>query len=186
MSLSEDKQAARKAAFAARKTAFGVEGLADRAADRLAEVLQGFRGLTVAGYMPIRTEVDPRPAILRHDGPLCLPVVEGEARPLGFRPWSAAAEMIPGAFGAAIPAETTAVIPQVVILPLVAFDARGYRLGYGGGFYDRTLELLRAQGPVTAIGFAFAAQELPQVPTEPTDELLDLMVTEQGVLGPFA
>jgi 5-formyltetrahydrofolate cyclo-ligase len=72
----------------------------------------------------------------------------------------------------------------VLIVPLVAFDRRGFRLGYGGGFYDRTLERLRAQGPVTAIGFAYGAQELPEVPVEPTDQPLDLIVTETGILTP--
>ena len=65
-------------------------------------------------------------------------------------------------------------------MPLLAFDARGYRLGYGGGFYDRTLEGLRARGPVCAVGFAYGAQEVAQVPTEPTDQPLDLIVTEAG------
>jgi 5-formyltetrahydrofolate cyclo-ligase len=65
---------------------------------------------------------------------------------------------------------------------LLAWDRRGYRLGYGGGFYDRTLERLRARGPRLAIGFAFAAQEVPQVPTDPTDQRLDMIVTETGVL----
>ena len=75
-------------------------------------------------------------------------------------------------------------MPEVLIVPLVAFDARFYRLGYGGGFYDRTLEGLRIRGPVLAIGFAFTAQELSVVPIEPTDEPLDLIVTEQGILRP--
>ena len=70
----------------------------------------------------------------------------------------------------------------MLIVPLLAFDARGYRLGYGGGFYDRTLEGLRAQGPVTAIGFAFAAQEVAEVPIEATDQRLDVIVTEAGPL----
>ncbi|WP_339107878.1 5-formyltetrahydrofolate cyclo-ligase [Thioclava sp. GXIMD4216] len=185
MSSGEDKQAARKAAFAARKAAFATQGLALQANARLSEVLRRYAGQIVAGYMPIRTELDPRPALLRHDGPLCLPVVEAEARPLSFRPWSAEAEMIPGAFGAAIPAATATVCPQVVVVPLLAFDRRGFRLGYGGGFYDRTLEGLRQRGPVTAIGFAFAAQEMARVPVEATDQPLDLMVTETGVFGPF-
>jgi 5-formyltetrahydrofolate cyclo-ligase len=69
----------------------------------------------------------------------------------------------------------------VLIVPMLAWDRRGYRLGYGGGFYDRTLEGLRAKGPVLAIGFAFAAQEVEAVPTEPTDQRLDAVVTEKGV-----
>ncbi len=89
--------------------------------------------------------------------------------------------MVAGEFGALIPAVGDWIIPQVVIVPLVGFDARGYRLGYGGGFYDRTLEGLRATGPVVAIGFAFAAQEMAEVPIEATDQRLDMIVTEQGV-----
>ena len=89
--------------------------------------------------------------------------------------------MMPGEFGAAIPAEGAWIEPEVLIVPLLAFDARGYRLGYGGGFYDRTLEGLRARGPVLAVGFAFDAQEVAEVPTEPTDQRLDAVVTESGV-----
>jgi len=87
-----------------------------------------------------------------------------------------------GYLGALIPEVAEEVVPEVLIVPLLAFDRPGYRLGYGGGFYDRTLERLRARGPVTAIGFAFAAQEVDRVPTEPTDQKLDLIVTERGVI----
>ncbi|MEM9580357.1 MAG: 5-formyltetrahydrofolate cyclo-ligase, partial [Pseudomonadota bacterium] len=72
--------------------------------------------------------------------------------------------------------------PEIVIVPLVAFDARGGRLGYGGGFYDRTLERLRSRRATLAIGFAFAAQEAGTLPLEPTDQPLDLIVTERGIL----
>jgi 5-formyltetrahydrofolate cyclo-ligase len=89
--------------------------------------------------------------------------------------------MVPGEFGALIPADGAWLQPEVLIVPLVGFDARGYRLGYGGGFYDRTLEALRARGPVLAVGFAFAGQEMPSVPIEPTDQKLDVIVTESGV-----
>ena len=72
----------------------------------------------------------------------------------------------------------------MLIVPLLAFDRRGFRLGYGGGFYDRTLAGLRARGAVTAIGFGFAAQEVAEVPAEATDARLDLIVTEAGTISP--
>ena len=80
-----------------------------------------------------------------------------------------------------IPADGAWVEPEVLIVPLVGFDGRGFRLGYGGGFYDRTLEGLKERRPTIAIGFAFAAQEMPEVPIEPTDQRLDMIVTEKGV-----
>jgi 5-formyltetrahydrofolate cyclo-ligase len=89
---------------------------------------------------------------------------------------------VPGTFGAPVPKAGDWMVPQILIVPLVAFDLRGGRLGYGGGFYDRTLQALRAQGPVLAIGFAFAAQQTDDLPLEPTDQPLDMIVTEAGVL----
>ena len=74
-------------------------------------------------------------------------------------------------------------VPQVLIVPLVGFDRHGSRLGYGGGFYDRTLSDLRRAGQVTAIGLAWGAQELPLIPVEPTDEPLDVIVTDRGVIA---
>jgi 5-formyltetrahydrofolate cyclo-ligase len=111
-----------------------------------------------------------------------VPVIPGEAQPLVFHRWHPGARMVAGAFGALIPEVAEEVVPEVLIVPLLAFDRAGFRLGYGGGFYDRTLEGLRARGPVAAIGFAFAAQEVDRVPTEPTDQKLDLIVTERGVI----
>ena len=92
--------------------------------------------------------------------------------------------MVPGAFGAAIPDTSKTLEPDILIVPLAAFDAKGFRLGYGGGFYDRTLERLRAMQPITAIGFAYDLQECAEVPTEPTDQPLDLIVTETGIRRP--
>ena len=173
------KAAARAAGFAARKLAFGAgQG---RAADHLMEILVHYRGAALAGYMPMRTEIDPLPAMAAHDGPVGVPVIVGAGQALQFRRWHPDTEMISGEFGALIPKTGDWITPTVVIVPLVGFDAQGYRLGYGGGFYDRTLEALRARGPVVAIGFAFAAQEMPHVPIEPTDQRLDIMVTEQGI-----
>lgn len=178
MSLTDAKAAARKAAFARRAEARSA--VAEAAAnDHLIRLLAALPEGPVSGYWPIRTEIDPRPAMLASGRVLALPVVPGTGQPLAFRAWQNGAEMIDGAYGAAIPAEETPVVPRVVIVPLAAFDARGMRLGYGGGYYDRTLAGLR-MGEVTAVGFAFAGQRAGSLPTEPTDEPLDWIVTEDG------
>ncbi|MGL4321190.1 MAG: 5-formyltetrahydrofolate cyclo-ligase [Paracoccaceae bacterium] len=177
--VSDLKAAARTAAYAARKAAFAAgQG---QAAEILADVLAGYAGQALAGYMPMRTEIDPLPAMAVHTGPVGVPVIMAAAMPLRFREWSPGCAMTEGAFKALIPVEGAWVTPQVLIVPLLAFDARGYRLGYGGGFYDRTLQGLRAAGPVVAIGFAFAAQEVAEVPIDETDQQLDMVVTENGV-----
>jgi len=178
--LSAEKAAAREAAYVRRKAAHA--GGAE-ASETLLAAITPLAGMVVSGYWPIRTEIDPRPALkaLAAARRIVLPVVEGPGRPLGFRFWSPGAAMIPGVFGARIPAEEEGAEPEILIVPLLAFDARGYRLGYGGGFYDRTLERLRATRPTVAIGYAYAAQEVEAVPTEPTDQKLDMMVTEEGL-----
>ncbi|CAN1515208.1 COG0212 5-formyltetrahydrofolate cyclo-ligase [Paracoccaceae bacterium] len=177
--MNDIKTLAREAAFAARKTAFAAgQG---QAAEILADYLAGQAGRVLAGYMPMRTEIDPLPAMAAHQGPVGVPVIMAKATPLRFREWSPGARMVEGAFKALIPEDGAWVEPQVLIVPLLAWDARGYRLGYGGGFYDRTLEGLRARVPVLAVGFAFAAQEVAEVPIDATDQRLDAMVTEKGV-----
>jgi 5-formyltetrahydrofolate cyclo-ligase len=176
------KACARTRGFAARKAAFAAgQG---QAAEILADVLAAHAGRVLAGYMPMRTEIDPLAAMVAHQGVVGVPVIMGKGRALRFREWTPGCAMVPGEFGALIPAEGAWVVPEVLIVPLVAFDARGYRLGYGGGYYDRTLAGLRAGGQVLAIGFAFTGQELPQVPIEPTDQRLDLIVTEAGIIRP--
>ncbi len=177
--MDEIKAAARKAAFARRKIAF--DRGQGQAAELLADVLAGFGGLALSGYMPMRTEIDPLPAMARHAGPVGVPVILAPATPLRFRQWTPEAAMVPGDFGALIPKDGPWIEPQVMIAPLLAFDARGYRLGYGGGFYDRTVEGLRARHKVTVIGFAFAAQEVDEVPIDQHDQKLDAIVTEAGV-----
>ena len=153
-----------------------------QAAELLGDYLARFGGRVLAGYMPMRTEIDPLPAMAVHQGAVGVPVIIGAGQPLRFREWGPGAAMVAGTFGARVPAEGAWVVPQVLIVPLLAFDARGYRLGYGGGFYDRTLQGLRAGGPVVAVGFAFAAQEVAQVPVDGFDQRLDMIVTETGVI----
>ncbi|SOB99531.1 5-formyltetrahydrofolate cyclo-ligase [Rhodobacter sp. JA431] len=180
--LIELKAAARKQAFARRKEAFAAgQGWA---CQHLTAALMRFGPAPLAGYMPIRTEIDPRRVMEGHSGPVGVPVILGPGRGLIFRKWTAQTPLIEGEYGAAIPQDGPEITPRVLIVPLVAFDRRGYRLGYGGGFYDRTLEALRAKGPTTAIGYAFSAQEIDEVPIEPTDQPLDLIVTENGPIWP--
>ncbi|GGO28164.1 5-formyltetrahydrofolate cyclo-ligase [Gemmobacter aquaticus] len=180
MTLSELKAAARKSAFAVRKEAFA-RGQGQAAAI-LADFLAPHAARPLAGYMAMRTEIDPLDAMAAHAGPVGVPVITGAGQPLRFREWGPGCALIEGEFGARIPAEGAWLEPEVLIVPLLAWDRRGYRLGYGGGFYDRTLEWLRSRHPTLAVGFAFAAQEMPEVPTEPVDQPLDAIITEEGVL----
>ncbi|GHC49159.1 5-formyltetrahydrofolate cyclo-ligase [Neogemmobacter tilapiae] len=180
MTLDEIKKAARKDAMARRAQAFAAgQG---QAAEILADFLERHPGKALSGYMPMRTEIDPLPAMAAHDGPVGVPVITAQATPLRFREWSPGCALEDGPFGAKVPAEGAWIEPDILIVPLLGFDARGYRLGYGGGFYDRTLELLRAKGPRIAVGFAFAAQEMDEVPIDGFDQRLDYLVTEKGII----
>lgn len=182
--LAASKRAARAAALLRRQAASDAGHACPWA--RLADVLAAHRGRTLAGYVAMRGEIDPGPALAQaaHHGPVGLPVTEGRGLPLRFRAWTPGCAMAPGGFGTLVPAVGGWMVPEVLVVPLVAFDRRGGRLGYGGGFYDRTLAGLRAAGPVLAIGFAWAAQEDDALPLEPTDAPLDLVVTEAGVIAP--
>ena len=182
MSMAEIKAAARKAAFARRKPLFEAANAAQ--AGYLSEVLAGYRGVPVSGFMPIRTEIDPGAAMAEASayGAVGVPVIEAEAQPLKFARWTPDVDMIAGPFGAKVPAVLEFFEPEIVIVPLLSFDRKGGRLGYGGGFYDRTLEMLRARRATFAIGFAFAGQEVEAAPLEATDQPLDLIVTEAGVI----
>jgi len=182
METADHKALFRKMAVAARAAAR--ENADCEAAGRaLISYVAAVPGIeVVAGYMPIRTEIDPLPALeaLHARGTaICMPVVEGPARPLVFRRWVPGAAMEAGAFGAAIPADRVEMIPDLLVTPLLAFDAEGYRLGYGGGYYDRTLARLRALRRTYAVGYAYEGQKVRQVPREPTDQRLDAVVTDR-------
>ena len=145
-------------------------------------------GSTVAGYWPLRDEMDPLPvlsALAARGQRLCLPVVVGAGAALAFRAWQPDAPLEPAAFGTRVPGpDCPAVAPDILLVPLLAFDRRGRRLGYGGGFYDRTLAALRGRRAIVAVGLAFAAQEAAEVPVEAGDEALDRIVTEREVVTP--
>jgi 5-formyltetrahydrofolate cyclo-ligase len=178
------KTEARKAAFARRKVAFASANPVQSA--YLSEILAGYRGVPIAGYAPMRTEINPLPALAEAaaHGPVGMPVIKAQATPLDFREWTPECAMIEGTFGAFVPATGNWIEPEILIVPLVAYDRNGGRLGYGGGFYDRTLERLRKRRATLAIGFAFAAQEAENLPLEPTDQPLDMIITEAGIITP--
>jgi 5-formyltetrahydrofolate cyclo-ligase len=140
-------------------------------------------GDIVAGYWRIKDELDCQPILVRLMDtlqPVCLPVVLGDDQPLSLRLWEPDAPLYEAGFGTLAPSEfAPQVQPDVIIMPLLGFDSTGTRLGYGGGYYDRTLVHL-AKKP-RLIGLAFAAQEFPSVPREPHDVPLDMVVTERGV-----
>ena len=137
----------------------------------------------VALYWPIRTEIDVRPLIdrLAESGHrTVLLVLRDPGKPLGFVSWRPGQRLRTAAFGLSEPADGRPATPQVVVAPLLAFDRTGARLGYGGGYYDRTLRELRAAGPVFAVGAAYAAQESARIPVAPGDEPLDAVIAESG------
>jgi 5-formyltetrahydrofolate cyclo-ligase len=143
-------------------------------------------GAVVSGYWPMANEIDPRPLMLALAGrghPLCLPRTPRRGLPLMFHRWRFGQPLAPHRFGMLEPApDAPEMVPDCLLVPLAAFDARLNRLGHGAGFYDRTLAALRAMRTVFALGIAFAAQQVPHVPAEPHDQTLDAVATEQGVI----
>lgn len=180
-----DKSALRRLAHQRRAAAHGVVDPTP-ALTRLRALLNRTEG-PVSFYWPIRSEIDPLP-VMREQAQareVCLPVTHGIGAPLTFRRWTEGAEMQADGFGVATPVRDDLVTPRVLVVPLLAFDDRCHRLGYGAGYYDRTLEQLREAGPVMAIGLAYSAQRADTLlPIEPTDQPLDAIVTEAGIIRP--
>lgn len=185
MTITARKQAMREEALARRAA---LRAAAPEAAEQMARNFVAGIPLTdravVSAFVAIGEETDPGPLIglLRGRGHrIALPRVVRKGEKLAFHLYEPGATLIPGVFGLSQPGKDwPEAIPDVLVVPLLAFDARGMRLGYGGGFYDRTLADLRASRNVLAIGFAFAGQEVPDVPCRETDEPLDWVVTETG------
>lgn len=181
--MTRTKAQLRKDALARRQTAFET-GDPVPAVEHLTQVLATHRGKTLSGYIPMRSEIDPIPAMTTYQGTVCVPVVDAQNAPLKFCHWTPETPMQDGPFATRIPQSQKWMTPDVLIVPLVAFDTRGHRLGYGGGFYDRTLQALRANSECLAIGYAWATQMIDQMPYEDTDQPLDMIVTEAGVIIP--
>jgi 5-formyltetrahydrofolate cyclo-ligase len=151
-------------------------------AARFPEELLPAAGQVLSAYAPFGDEMDPTGvmALARARGAaLALPIVVKKGEPLIFRQWDFGQPLEEGVWGIkAPPASAPVVAPDVLVVPLLGFDHWGGRLGYGGGFYDRTLRGLRALKPIIAVGVAYEIQRLPEVPRGPTDEPVDWIVTE--------
>jgi 5-formyltetrahydrofolate cyclo-ligase len=143
-------------------------------------------GTIVSGFSSLKNEINPVPLMRRFadaGAGLALPVVAGKGRPLTIRAWAFGEPLVAGVWGIREPRpEAPEVFPDILIVPLLAFDRAGHRIGYGAGYYDMTIARLRGMKPVVAVGIAYAAQEIAEVPATPRDAALDLVLTEREVI----
>ena len=188
MTLAEEKRALRRQAAARREQVQrrAPEGTGLEALARFRAHIDLAARPPLSAYLPVRGEFDVMPILHHAHARGCrtgLPVVRGRGRPLCFRCWTPGDPLVEGRFGIAIPPPQAQTLePALLLVPMLAFDDEGYRLGYGGGFYDRTLAERRALAPGTlAIGVAFEAQRVDRVPRGAEDERLDWIVSEARV-----
>jgi 5-formyltetrahydrofolate cyclo-ligase len=143
-------------------------------------------GVIVSGFSPLKTEINPLPLMRRlaaAGAHLALPVVAGRGKPLIMRSYAFGQPLNEGVWGIREPKpDAPEVDPDILIVPLAAFDRLGHRIGYGAGYYDMTINRLRSIKPVVAVGIAYAAQEESEVPVTARDERLDLVLTELEVI----
>jgi len=152
---------------------------------RIEEAVPELAGKCVGFYWPFKGEYDPRPLVQSLHGRgarLALPVVVEKARPMRFREWWPHMRMVPGIWNIPVPDEGEWVQPEALLVPLLGFDGRGYRLGYGGGYYDRTLAAM-PEKPL-AIGIGFEQSRLPTIHPQPHDVPMDLIITERQAFRP--
>jgi 5-formyltetrahydrofolate cyclo-ligase len=187
--LAEAKRALRALATERRRQLAAEVGPAAAGAAAADHFLAAFKPkprTVISGYWPLEGEFDPRPLmerLLERGHPIGLPVVIGRDQPLQFRDWRPGIALVPGPFRVATPPPDAPLLePRILLVPMLAFDREGYRLGYGGGFYDRTLEQLRARAGALAVGTAFDGQEVAHVPHADFDQPLDWIVTERRAL----
>lgn len=182
--LASVKKSLRAHQAEVRRRAFLDQG--EAAALALAARLAFDAGTLVAAYWPMGDEMDPRPLMRRLEDAgcrLCLPVVTARGQALEFRAYGHGDALEPGLHGTLHPQMVAEpVVPQVILVPLLAFDRQCFRLGYGGGYYDRTLESLRKKVQFRTIGIGFAAQEVPAVPCDGHDQRLDAIATERELI----
>jgi 5-formyltetrahydrofolate cyclo-ligase len=176
--LRSEALARRKGVSAAQAAAF---------AERISDIGSALAGKTSAGvvaaYWPVKGEASPLAllgSLAARDIVTALPVIVARDAPLAFRRWRPDEALVKVSFGLEEPAaDAPVVVPELLFVPLLAFDRRGFRLGYGAGYYDRTLARLRASRRVTAVGLAFAVQEMPDIPHEDHDQKLDYVLTDR-------
>jgi len=185
---AEDSKAAQRREAIARRDALPAEART-AAAEAIAArpfPLPIAAGVIVSGFMPMKSEINPLPLVKKLAGQgarLALPVVAGRGKPLVMRAWTWGEPLVAGVWGIREPKPQAAEVePDILLVPLLAFDRGGYRLGYGGGYYDLTIAQLRVRKAVVAVGLAYAAQEVPKVPTTPRDARLDLVLTEREAI----
>ena len=180
--IQDLKKKVRKEALISRQRAFADD--IGNSASLLSSVLAGYRGVPIAGYLPIKTEIDPLSAMEEASAHslVGVPVIQGNSQPLKFSRWEPGCHLKKGPFDVQIPINSNYLVPEVLIIPMVAFDRNGGRLGYGGGFYDRTLDYLRSRHATLAIGFAYSEQEFENLPLESTDQKLDIIITEREII----
>ncbi|MFA5041588.1 MAG: 5-formyltetrahydrofolate cyclo-ligase [Bdellovibrionales bacterium] len=163
----------------------GVEGASRKLADTFLRNIRLDDGAVVASYSAIRNEIDMTELndALREKGhKIALPVIVGKGKPLIFRAYEKGDTLLANPLGIFEPASfALSANPDVLLIPLLAFDRMRNRLGYGGGYYDRTIKKLRAQKPLLTLGIAYACQEVAQVPVGPNDVPLDRIITEFGI-----
>lgn len=143
-------------------------------------------GTIVSGFMPMRSEINPLPLMRKlaaQGAQLALPVIQGRGKPLLMRAWSFGAPLEARQWGIKEPTDDSPVVdPDVLLVPLACFDRAGHRVGYGAGYFDKTIRALRAKKSVTAVGLSFAVQEIALVPATEFDEALNLVLTEREVI----
>jgi 5-formyltetrahydrofolate cyclo-ligase len=143
-------------------------------------------GMIVSGFMPLKSEINPLPLMHKladAGASLALPVVAGRGKPLTMRSWQWGEPLVPGIWGIREPGPAAPEVqPDILLVPLLAFDRSGHRIGYGAGYYDLTIAQLRMKKPITAVGIAFAAQEVETVPRTAFDARLDLVLTESETI----
>ena len=143
-------------------------------------------GAIVSGFSPMKSEINPVPLMRKladNGARLALPVIAGRGKSLIMRAWNFGDPLVSGQWGIRDPTgEAPEVAPDILIVPLAAFDRTGHRIGYGAGYFDMTINALRGKKPVTAVGIAFAVQEISSVPTTERDARLDLVLTEREII----